>query len=406
MIKENYRFRWAVCLLLCFAVLAVRGVCLLPPALRVSAQETENGAPKAEENLPFPDSDEQVAETLEARLLRGLTAEENTIDLSQYGINEEELRAAFSSLYASVPELYFVASSYSLRTAGERVLYMRPQYRFTGQARRRADMDFAARIADITAPVTETWSALEKVTYLHDYMVTHFAYDYAYEVYDPYTLLTEGRGVCQAYTLLFCALCRAVGVDCEAVLCFEMEHEWNQVRIGDNWYHVDLTWDETELPYLNRVPHTYFLLDDDTLRARRAEAREDWQNAAPWTSPHACGDPHFARTPLSDTCGCMAVNGEGLIYYATRLELRCIRAVDGQDTSVFSFPSEAAGDPFVTAVFLDGAVYFNLPDRIWRVSAPGAVAAPLGAPLDSSDGSRYFGLAAASGVLAAQTALP
>ncbi len=228
-------------------------------------------------------------------LTEALAREETTIDLTAYHVDEETLHHTYSTLYATDPTLFFVAAEYSISASADgSVAYLRPVYRMTGDARVRAAEDFSRRIRTIVSPV-RALSPVEQVAYLHDYMVLHFTYDTAHAVYDAYSLLTGGRGVCQAYALLFTALARELKIPTVCVPCFDRAHEWNMVRLGDMWYHIDLVWDDTDIP--GEVLHTYFLLDDATLCARRAAWDSAWDTDYTWSAPAPAADARMADAP-------------------------------------------------------------------------------------------------------------
>ena len=339
---------------------------------------------------------------LTTHVYEGLLEVRETIDMTHLGfpVSEEDLRRVFSTLLASKADLFFVSQEYTLKKEGEALVYMRPAYRYTGQELLLAKEDYEARLSHILTPITPRWSQLEVVLYLHDYIITHFSYDETHAVHNPYVMLTQGTGVCQAYALLFQALCQRAGVECEVVLCFPKHHEWNQVKLGEDWYHIDLTWDETELPYLGRVPHTYCLVDDATLRARRADARADWQDAYVWDAPHPAEDSTFANLPLDACFGTTSV-GTGTLYFATPYEIWAVNVHTLSATPIFTYPQEEQGNPFVTLVTYHEEVYFNLSTRLWRISPSGDIT-PLGAPLTKA-GERYYGIGVVDDTLICQT---
>ncbi len=251
----------SACLCLCLLFFAA---CYIKEALP-NAHPTDTDAP----NL-------SLSEYILSCLLTG----NEVIDLAAYHADEDAVRHAYSTLYATDPRLFLITSEYSISLLpDDTVVYLRPAYRVSEEPREALKNDFQTRVDAIVAPILSL-SDTEKVAYLHDYMVTHFSYDDTHTVYDAYTLLTTGRGVCQAYALLFAALCRAAGVTCVAVPCFEMAHEWNAVKLNDEWYHIDLIWDDTDTP--GEVLHTYFLIGDEELRARRALQDAAWDRTYTW----------------------------------------------------------------------------------------------------------------------------
>ena len=92
----------------------------------------------------------------------------------------------------------------------------------------------------------------EKARILHNWLITNAHYwdgDGDTAVYESDTLLSRGYGVCEAYAFAYYRLLKEAGM---AVAWFSGEtvrdassgHEWNLVRIGGQWFHVDCTWDD------------------------------------------------------------------------------------------------------------------------------------------------------------------
>ena len=114
---------------------------------------------------------------------------------------------------------------------------------------------------------------------LHDYLVRNCTYDRAAAssnslstAYSAYGALTDGSAVCQGYALAYKLLLSRVGVPCVFVSSVSMDHAWNMVQVGGNWYHVDATWDDplysndTDGGFDAEVSHDYFLRADSTMK--------------------------------------------------------------------------------------------------------------------------------------------
>ncbi len=135
------------------------------------------------------------------------------------------------------------------------------------------------RVQQIVASVTRPdMTDVEKVKVLHDYVVTHTIYaseGLQTSQYTPYTILAEGKGVCQAYALLTYRLLQEAGIENMYVTGYTNEsHAWNLVKLDDHWYHLDTTWDDPvyATSYLEKFPelystvsYAYFLLSDDSM---------------------------------------------------------------------------------------------------------------------------------------------
>lgn len=190
----------------------------------------------------------------------------------------EEIHTLYSSFLASDPAYFYVAPYYAVGTRADGgVAYLKPVYRWTGKELAKAKEDYEARLSDILAPAKILPTRREQVGYLHDYLISQFLYDRSETVYDPYTMLLTGRGVCQAFSLLFCDLCSRLDIPCEVTLCFSMQHQWNRVYVDGEWLALDLVWDAGETGVTGVLSRRYFLLSDAELLALRVARDPAWE---------------------------------------------------------------------------------------------------------------------------------
>lgn len=119
-------------------------------------------------------------------------------------------------------------------------------------------------VQEILQQVDRKWSEAEQLLFLHDYLAVNFEYDETYTVKDAYGFFAQKKGVCQAYTMVFMAVAEELGFDISYVESDHLNHIWNLVELDDNWYHIDVTWDDPTEDMLGFAQHRYFLLDDLT----------------------------------------------------------------------------------------------------------------------------------------------
>lgn len=114
--------------------------------------------------------------------------------------------------------------------------------------------DRAAQVLDEL--LTDGMSDYEKEDAVYGWLITHVGYDYDH--YDasaalspdsstPYNPLVEGKGICLGFATTFQLLMDMAGVECITVVGASFssreDHAWNMVRLNDQWYCVDATWD-------------------------------------------------------------------------------------------------------------------------------------------------------------------
>lgn len=107
---------------------------------------------------------------------------------------------------------------------------------------------------------------VEKLRLIHDYLAENITYDTSLSKFTAYDGLVSSSHatVCQGYALLYYKMCTDAGIPCRFVGGYgttggyRVSHAWNLVKMGSKWYHVDVTWDDTDRtskPYV----YEYFL---------------------------------------------------------------------------------------------------------------------------------------------------
>lgn len=124
-------------------------------------------------------------------------------------------------------------------------------------------------IADfITSKITMEMSDEEKIRAWHDYVIDVSTYDsmrsnnniIQYDSDIAYGNLIEGYGICGGY-----ADSMKIFLDYFGIKNYKVSsenHIWNFVLLGDNWYHLDLTWDDP-IPgpmQVETIDYTWFLI--------------------------------------------------------------------------------------------------------------------------------------------------
>ena len=203
----------------------------------------------------------------EEMIYDALWEERDSVALMGYRLSPEELSEHWGHVIHDNAELFYVADRYEYKSIGNLVLSVHPIYAVSGQELEQARQVYADTLQGILDTVHEEWTDLQTALYLHDYLCVHYAYDQSLQRYSAYELLTEGAGVCQAYTLVYDALLTACGIDAGYVISKEMNHSWNVVTIDGKQYNVDVTYDDPSPDSLGKVSHAHFMVSDSKLSA-------------------------------------------------------------------------------------------------------------------------------------------
>ena len=81
--------------------------------------------------------------------------------------------------------------------------------------------------------------------------------------------LLEGVGVCDSFSKAYQLVLNKVGIDSIIVLgnLNDSPHAWNMVKLGDNWYHVDITSSHSIYDEAGIINHAYFNLTTEAEKA-------------------------------------------------------------------------------------------------------------------------------------------
>lgn len=116
-------------------------------------------------------------------------------------------------------------------------------------------------------------SSKEKLLAIHDYIILHTKYDLlkasnmndnTYHSDTAYGVLIEGYGICSGYSDAFSLFLNYLHIPNYKIS--NQTHVWNLVKLDNQWYHMDLTWDDPVLSNgKDSIKHDYFLIDSSTL---------------------------------------------------------------------------------------------------------------------------------------------
>ncbi|WP_236563038.1 transglutaminase domain-containing protein [Streptococcus halichoeri] len=141
--------------------------------------------------------------------------------------------------------------------------------------------EYDKHLKDWTAAhIHDSDTEIQKIDKIQDYIMTNYHYAVGkvgghtvtgISVQTPYAFLKDKEAVCQAYAQLFKDMGRLAGLDVYYIQGYgdptggkSSLHAWNIVKVGDKYYHVDLTWNDT-IDKTNQN-HTYTLRGNNFMK--------------------------------------------------------------------------------------------------------------------------------------------
>ena len=165
----------------------------------------------------------------------------------------EALYNVFFKLRLEHPEIFWATGyKYKYYNDSPNLIFV-PEYLFEKAKIKEHQKAMTARVEKI-AREAKTFSQWDKEKYIHDFLCESIHYDklkkpYSHEIIGP---LGHGVGVCEGIAKSVKVLCDALGIWCMIAVCgnnpekgIKYRHTWNIVKIDGQYYHLDVTFDNT-----------------------------------------------------------------------------------------------------------------------------------------------------------------
>lgn len=225
-------------------------------------------------------------------IYEAIDAQQSYLDVSQWKIKDYEIMNIFTDVMYNSPEFFYADQKlvYRYNNKGY-VTSLSFTYNMSYTKRTECQTFYEQEISYLVQEVEAyAMSDAEKALYVHDALISSYAYDTEETIFDAYNFLKERKGVCQAYALCYMAVMRELDIPCFMVISQEMNHSWNLVQIDGEWYHVDLVFDDPQPDRPGQVLHDHFLLSDAGIAADRGQGTH-WG----WRSMLMCKDESYAE---------------------------------------------------------------------------------------------------------------
>ena len=179
-----------------------------------------------------------------------LTSEEEYRFADDTAFDKNELNFIMNLLDAEAPEILHVESEYKYYIADERITGVAFGYSMSPS-------EYCEKLTELFSVCNEVKSAAADMT---DYEAELYAAErimdrciYKSDDYcsTAYGALINGKAICDGYSDAFTLLMHVCGIECFQIWGEAKNakgktesHAWNKVKIGNDWYNVDVTWDD------------------------------------------------------------------------------------------------------------------------------------------------------------------
>jgi GH25 family lysozyme M1 (1,4-beta-N-acetylmuramidase)/uncharacterized protein YjdB len=222
-------------------------------------------------------------ESAKEALADGMRGLSESINIADYKISRNQLVSLYEEAINENPDLFYVSCNFTYNYIGSdnTVTYVKPSYIGKQSEIYEMRIEFEKAVQTLVANVDSTLSDAEIALQVHDYIIAHADYA-ATQVssgststlsHSAYGALVENLCVCDGYALAYnYILNNCYGITSLIITSDSMSHAWNQVKIGDSYYHVDLTFDDPTKDNNDSnaysVYHEYFLCSDANIQSK------------------------------------------------------------------------------------------------------------------------------------------
>ncbi len=219
----------------------------------------------------FAAGDTVENEKLEQAMAAALDRGERSVEVLEFRIPISE--EGFFSRFVNNHPQYFYLSGCRYWISGNYISRIEFDFTVEEEAKRTQMIEeYEGNIHQILSNVQSSWSDLEKVLYINDYLASNCEYDTGLQKFTAYDAVVGQSAVCQGYSLAFQDLMNRLGIDCELVSSVSINHAWNLVKVGKSWYHVDVTWNDATPDRYGRVRHIFLLKSTSWFEAPTVES--------------------------------------------------------------------------------------------------------------------------------------
>lgn len=203
-----------------------------------------------------------------AKLFESAANNTAEINVSDLGLNVDDTTAAYWAFDYDNANFLTLGSGYSYSydsSTGKAVTIAIDYGRSSGSV---PESQFEATAQSVIAEARQMGSDYEQLKYVHDWIVNNTAYSNngmpsRNEADGP---VVYGEAVCEGYSKAFMYFAQSLGFECVCIAGYaDGEHMWNMVKIGDTWYHVDVTWDDPISSSGPTLRYNYFLISDSSI---------------------------------------------------------------------------------------------------------------------------------------------
>lgn len=168
--------------------------------------------------------------------------------------SDKQISEAIMAYKNDHPEVFWIKDYFEYYNDGSNT-FVKISYNMSEEKLAAAKQEFTEKVDEIIASVPTDKNEYEIEKYINNYIIENCVYDVDAVANDnvkgnendAYGAIVEGSAVCEGYARAFQLLCNSVGIECVNIVGNAGEpHQWNCVKIDNEWYQIDVTWNDAD----------------------------------------------------------------------------------------------------------------------------------------------------------------
>lgn len=164
-------------------------------------------------------------------------------------VDVNSLKNVFEAVCNDHPELFWLETGYSCKyLKNGNCVQISLKYNRTAQNLEATKEQVEVAVEEILAEARQLDGNLARETYVHNALIRLTEYDAQAEMNQSlYSALVNGKTVCAGYAKAFQYCMQKLGIPAYYCTGYAgQDHAWNIVKLGNDYFNVDVTWDDTE----------------------------------------------------------------------------------------------------------------------------------------------------------------
>ncbi len=167
-------------------------------------------------------------------------------------LTEAELHLVISAYSLDHPEVFWIDNSFSYYSNSKET-YLRLSSALSAQEVIESAQAMYAELREIFSGLPGNLSEFDRELFVHDKLIERCEYadesvrsEEDHNIYTSLGAIVDSVAVCEGYSRATQLLLSLVGIESYYVYGRGNNelHMWNNVRLSDNWYYLDVTWDD------------------------------------------------------------------------------------------------------------------------------------------------------------------